>query len=49
MLKEQHENWITGRRYLKMEQPKEFQENRPDQFGASEDPPKKTIKPAVAK
>jgi transposase-like protein len=48
MLKEQHEDWITGRRYLKMDQLEKFQENCPDQFGASEDPPKKPIKPAMA-
>ena len=45
MLKEQHEDWITGRRYLKMDQLEEFKKNR--NF-SSEDPPKKTIKPAMA-
>jgi len=45
MLKEQHEDWITGRRYLKMDQLKEFQENRKSSL---EDPPKK-IQPAMAK
>ena len=45
MLKEQHEDWITGRRYLRMDKLKEFQKNR--NF-SSEDPPKKTIKPAMA-
>ena len=44
MLKEQHEDWITGRRYLRMDQLKEFREQRK----SSEDPPKKTIKPALA-
>jgi len=39
MLKEQHEDWITGRRYLRMDKLKEFQKNR--NF-SSEDPPKKT-------
>jgi transposase-like protein len=45
MLKEQHEDWITGRRYLKMDQLEEFQENRKSSL---EDPPKK-IQPAMAK
>jgi transposase-like protein len=45
MLKEQHEDWVTGRRYLKMDQLEEFKKNR--NF-SSEDPPKKTIKPAMA-
>src|SRR5699024_7609132 len=45
MLKEQHEDWITGRRYLKMDPLEEFQENK--NF-PSEDPPKETTKPAMA-
>ncbi|MDX1636644.1 MAG: transposase [Balneolaceae bacterium] len=45
MLKEQHEDWITGRRYLKMDQLEEFKENRKSSL---EDPPKK-IQPAMAK
>lgn len=45
MLKEQHEDWITGRRYLKIDQLKEFQKSR--NF-SSEDPPKKTMKPTMA-
>jgi transposase-like protein len=45
MLKEQHEDWVTGRRYLKMKHLEEFKKNR--NF-SSEDPPKKTIKPAMA-
>ena len=44
LLKEQHEDWITGRRYLKMDQLEEFQENRKSSL---EDPPKK-IQPAMA-
>jgi transposase-like protein len=44
MLKEQHEDWITGRRYLKMEELEKFQEN---QKSSLEDPPKK-IQPAMA-
>jgi len=45
MLKEQHEDWITGRRYLKMDKLKEFREKRKSSL---EDPPKK-IQPAMAK
>ena len=45
MLKEQHEDWITGRRYLRMDRLEEFQEKR--KFSL-EDPPKK-IQPAMAK
>ena len=45
MLKEQHEDWITGRRYLKMDQLEKFQKNRKSSL---EDPPKK-IQPAMAK
>jgi transposase-like protein len=45
MLKEQHEDWITGRRYLKMDQLEEFKEHRNSSL---EDPPKK-IQPAMAK
>jgi len=45
LLKEQHEDWITGRRYLKMDQLEEFRKKRKS---SSEDPPKK-IQPAMAK
>src|SRR5690625_4514424 len=38
MLKEQHEDWVTGRRYLKMDQLEEFKKNR---NVYSEDPPSK--------
>jgi len=46
MLKEQHEDWITGRRYLKMDQLEEFREKRKSSL---EDPPKKIHQPAMAK
>ncbi|SHG75234.1 Transposase (or an inactivated derivative) [Fodinibius roseus] len=45
MLKEQHEDWITGRRYLKMNQLEEFKKK---QKSSSEDPPKKIHQPAMA-
>jgi len=48
MLKEQHEDWITGRRYLKMEQLTEFQENQEKQKISSEDPPREAKQPTVA-
>ncbi|SHF58843.1 Transposase (or an inactivated derivative) [Fodinibius roseus] len=45
MLKEQHEDWITGRRYLKMKQLEEFKKKRKS---SSVDPPKKIHQPAMA-
>ena len=48
MLKEQHEDWITGRRYLKMNQLTEFQENQENRKISSEDPPRETKQPTVA-
>lgn len=45
MLKEQHEDWITGRRYLRMKQLEEFKKK---QKSSSEDPPKKIHQPAMA-
>ncbi|NBC27522.1 MAG: IS256 family transposase [Bacteroidetes bacterium] len=45
MLKEQHEDWITGRRYLRMEALDEFREKRKSSL---EDPPKK-IQPAMVR
>ena len=45
LLKEQHEDWITGRRYLRMDQLEEFYEKRKSSL---EDPPKR-IQPAMAK
>ncbi|NBC65447.1 MAG: IS256 family transposase [Bacteroidetes bacterium] len=45
MLKEQHEDWITGRRYLRMKALEEFREKRKSSL---EDPPKKIYQPAMA-
>ena len=46
MLKEQHEDWMTGRRYLRMEQLKEFQKQK--QNDSSEDPPMNEVKLSMA-
>lgn len=45
MLKEQHEDWVTGRRYLRMEKLKEFQKERENSL---EDPPRKEHEVTIA-
>jgi transposase-like protein len=45
LLKEQHEDWISGRRYLDMDRLEEFQDQQEKQKNSSEDPPRKTTQP----